>query len=310
MDVVELAEKLHGLTHAESAAQEGAGLLLRWHDIDPACVIVSAGAIRLGERHRRKTARGKSGIDNPAGGLDIGREHVAARLIDAVLGEEGRLGEIAVDRADRLHLLVVDRPEQIESVAPQVSGAPRQCILLLAAAKRPGRIVERHYLATAVVCPRDEIDDAADRVRAVDGGRAVEQNLDALDGRQRDRVQIHASAVERVIGYATPVQQYERVAPAEAAQRRSRETRLARVSQRLSRAVAAHVAADPVHEVRSGCHTGPFDFVSRDRLDGRNPFGLGARDVRSGDDHACGLFLLRGRVRRQRNTQSRAQRDR
>jgi hypothetical protein len=70
-----------------------------------------------------------------------------------------------------------------------------------------------------VVALQDEVDDAADGVRAIDGGGAVHVDLDALDGAERNGVEVDEAVLDaRRARHAATVDQNQRVARAAAAQ--------------------------------------------------------------------------------------------
>src|SRR2546430_16743880 len=50
----------------------------------------------------------------------------------------------------------------------------------------------------------DDVDDARDRIRPIDCGRAVFQDLDVIDDRHRDRVEVGAAADTRGGGLVDP----------------------------------------------------------------------------------------------------------
>ena len=64
---------------------------------------------------------------------------------------------------------------------------------------------------------RDEIDDACDRIRAVNGGRAPRDDLDPIDQELRNQIQIDGIA-DAGRSDTTPVQQYQGTTGAQAAQ--------------------------------------------------------------------------------------------
>jgi hypothetical protein len=55
------------------------------------------------------------------------------------------------------------------------------------------------HLEALVVALQDEVDHAADRVGTVDRRGAVAQDLDPVDGVERNRVQVDRGALERVV---------------------------------------------------------------------------------------------------------------
>jgi hypothetical protein len=68
---------------------------------------------------------------------------------------------------------------------------------------------------------RDDVDDARDRVRAVDRRRAILEDLDAVDHGERDRVEVGRrgdTAGRRAVDPAHAVDQHEHALGAEVAQ--------------------------------------------------------------------------------------------
>ena len=77
----------------------------------------------------------------------------------------------------------------------------------------PKRIVDRRAFEIVL---QDEVDDAADRVRAVHGRRAARDRLDALDRGRRNRV--HVDDHRALTGMPAAVDQHQVAVRAEAAQ--------------------------------------------------------------------------------------------
>ena len=71
-------------------------------------------------------------------------------------------------------------------------------------------------LAAAVVAPQHDVDDAASRARAVDGGAGGWEHLDAFDGGERDTVEVGLAADDPhsgvvAVGSAAAVDEDKRV---------------------------------------------------------------------------------------------------
>ncbi len=170
---------------------------------------------------------------------------------------------------------------------------------------RPGRTTALRrpavqcQLARLEVAPRDEVDDAGDGVAPVQGRCAVLEDLDALDGGQRNRVQVDARSVERIVGQASSVQQHQGSHRPEPPQRCGRLARRAVVSdaQRLRRAIG--VGGQLADELLRGLHAAVVDLLAPDDLDRQGRLGVDAADARPDDlDLLC---LVIGHVLRVRD---------
>src|SRR5205085_6167741 len=98
----------------------------------------------------------------------------------------------------------------IEAVPVQVAIAGQRRNAVDIAAALLGDVVERLHADAAEIGAGDEVDHAADRVRAVNGRGAVLQDLDPLDRGERDLVDVDGRALEAMRGDAAAVQQHER----------------------------------------------------------------------------------------------------
>jgi hypothetical protein len=117
-----------------------------------------------------------------------------------------------------------------------------------------------------VIGPKDEIDDARDRIGAIKRGRAIPKYLDAFNRRQWNRVEINGDARECIRCEAATVHEHERRVRSDATQRNGRITGI----------------RQPVAVVRVGCATGIERRVEEQLACGREsrPFDLVARDDR------------------------------
>ena len=224
-------------------------------------------------------------------------------------GEAGRRGlgagrELgALRRRERVLVLVVDETEDVELVFGQVALAEATADFVGLAARilRAGELGGE--FDAFVVLAGDEVDHAADRIRAVQGRGTVAQHFDAFDCSQRDRVQVGRRAVARsadgLIGDPAAVQQDQRLVGTESAQVGERRTAgnpthgRAGAGQRL-------IAGDGVHDVfDSGVallpqlfHPDDGDWQSRLGID---PLDRGAGDLNAFQAGSSGLRSGAGR---------------
>src|SRR5205814_5147613 len=87
-----------------------------------------------------------------------------------------KLREIPVPAVQRILLSVVEGHRRVEAVPGQVAPAEQGIGAPTAAAGVLGEVGVSGGLSPLVVLAQDEVDDAADRIAAVDGGRAVLQH--------------------------------------------------------------------------------------------------------------------------------------
>jgi hypothetical protein len=232
----------------------------------------------------------------------IGR---AARIHrEAAIGLEG-IDEVAVAALQRLVLAISERAHDVEAVAVQVAEAAGAGEAVDVAAARLGLVHERLQVHAGEVLARDEVDHAAHRVRAVDRRGAVLQHLDALDGGERDLVQVDGAAVQAMRGDAPAVQQHEgRIRSLAAQVGRARAVvaaRRARDHVGVAREVveAVRVGGELHHQLLGRLDARALDVLARDDLDGQRALGLDALDVAARDlDALAGLRDLRERRRR------------
>ncbi len=127
--------------------------------------------------------------------------------------------EIALDAEDH-------RPFQmLEGVgdAPGVAGEAANPFQVIGVAATLGRFAgfQRHRVAVEILA-QDNVDDAGDCVRAVNGRGAAAQYFDALDGGRRDGAEVHRIALavvgQRVVGDTAAVDQHQSAARAQRAQ--------------------------------------------------------------------------------------------
>src|SRR5439155_17445184 len=104
-------------------------------------------------------------------------------------------------------LPVIEAHRRVVAIVGEVTETDQAIGAPTAAAGMLGDVGVAGGLSPLVVLAQDEIDDAADRIAAVDGGRAVLQDLDALDGRDGDVIDVDRGAVGEgpARGYALAV---------------------------------------------------------------------------------------------------------
>jgi hypothetical protein len=144
------------------------------------------------------------------------------------------------------------------------------------------------------------VDDAGDRVGAVDGGGAVAQHFDAPYAGGGDRVCVDGGDGHQVLDldrgvqhHAPAIEQHQRVAGADAAQVYGRSV-AARVIDAAGEArfVERHITSlrDGAEEFVAACWRDGVDIVLAEHRDGQNICHLGAADLRADDDDVR-LFL-------------------
>jgi hypothetical protein len=139
-----------------------------------------------------------------------------------------------------------------------------------------GRVL-RVSLGPLEILSQDKVDDAGDRIAAVDRGGAVFQNLDALDRGQGNGVEVAAKGREGVVGDAATVEQNERRLIAQPAQRCTGESGFPAVvlgqPLRLAERAVAHRRRNGVDELGSRLDVRSLisrsDDLYRQRLRGR-----------------------------------------
>ena len=225
----------------------------------------------------------------------LGREGRAAAVLAA--GAERR-GECRLGAVRGVHRAFVDVGDAGQDAVPAHVPAPPERIeprrraiafaQIAAGARREAQAVER--------LAGDDVDDAADGVRAVDRRRAVVEQLDALDHRGGQRVEVHrarhpggGSAGDP----APPVHQHQRALRAEIAQRHPGGAGADAVAVLRKAGIAGHVEAGV--DRRTGNRQllqhraeirepGAVEVVPGKRGDGRKPLQrIAAPDARPHD---------------------------
>ena len=190
-----------------------------------------------------------------------------------------------VVRRDRALRLPVDGDERVVLVLREVADARGERAAELLAVALVRRAAGGGRGDAGVLLAQDDVDHARDRVGAVDRGRAVLQDLDALDGVERHLVQVDerplAVVGQPVDGEPAAVDQHERVVRAEPAQRHAGRPGAEAVDERVGdRAVV--VRGDRLHDRGDRLQPRGLDVLARDRLDRRRGLGVDALDVGAG----------------------------
>ena len=196
--------------------------VIRPHAID-AVATGATGKIQRVDAARRAHGRaagqerGRSGrIDDGAqwcvwadvGGQDGGEWRSARVNRKAAIGLE-RVDEVTLVSAQGICLRDRDTAHDVEALLVQLAVAAHHRAAEDVAAASLRDVHKALRRDADHVFFRDEVDDAADRIGAIDGGRTVFQHFDTLDREQRDLVDIHHAAVQTVRGNPAAVQQDE-----------------------------------------------------------------------------------------------------
>ncbi len=183
--------------------------------------VVEADVLELAERAGLRTRDHVTGrVDD---GVRIGDAAVRARQIEAGVAERGPAalrvllvgtdGEVALHRRQLRAVAVAGRQQHAGPVRGLAEGEAGVVVAVRAVDERVAGL----QLQPVEVATGDEVDDAADGVGAVGGGRAVLQHFDPADGRGRDQVGVHIDGAGRG-GHPAAVEQHQGAFGAEAAQ--------------------------------------------------------------------------------------------
>ena len=258
-----------------------------------------------GRARRNQPGRGQS-VALRGGHIDVGRIGAGRHQRRQQRGERTFLDELALAGLQGVKLLQVDHAEQVEAILVETAdtAAERGRALARATFLR-GRGIHAE-VGALVVAARDEVDDAADSVRAVDGGGAVLEHLDALQSSGRDVVQVDACAVAGrcEISQAPAVEQHQRARHTDAAQVCTIEAALARSAVGDRRAVGQgrRVGADGLEQFGGRRGAALVDVFAADRLHRKCRFASESLDAGARHLHALrcrfGSLLRAGRKRR------------
>ena len=275
----------------DDAAAEQAGFFGLRIQLGVAHIVIGAGvdaarAVRQVDIGRRRAARHRQvdqavrdrlSVDREAdllqmvalgrrqadiGRAGVAREQVTEALFDLQVGNEAALRGI-----ERIGALEVGHGKDIVAIAFEHALAGAEAGGALAGAAFIGRADIHVRFQPLEILARDEVDDAADRIGAVQRRGAVEQHFDAFERGGRDVVQVDAAVVagRGEVGHAPAIEQHQCGRGADAAQVGAVEAPL----------VAADVDAGAVGQaIRVGRHAAQ-EFGGRGHA---RFFDLGARD--------------------------------
>lgn len=148
----------------------------------------------------------------------------------------------------------------------------------------------------------DEVDDTGDGIRPIRRGGATGDDLDTLDERGRNRIDIHRAGAGRT-HRATSVDEHKVTARAQATQVDDRSSTVARVVRLRTR--ARHNLRQGVEVLLNRRVTALDDRILINRQDRTLGNGIALGDTRTGDDDlietGVGLLSLNGRGGRDRH---------
>ncbi len=202
------------------------------------------GVAGRGERARREVAVALQHFVVVAD-TGVGRD-VAAAVFGADAHQDVELGATAVGDvvARQAELRRIGRRAALDHVT-QLDGAVAIEVVLVLVEAVLG--VELHALEVLL---HDEVDDAADRVRAVHGRGAAGQDFDALDHRGRNLVEVGRRVGDAAVGHAATVDEHQGAGRAEAAQVDRRGTGGAVRHVRVLRGEGLRQLVDEVFDAR------------------------------------------------------------
>ena len=234
-----------------------------------------------------------------------GRERVeAVAVLEVVAGKGGGRGpqvpqvHVAVGARNGLLVLIVEESEDVARILVQVAEAEPDVAEFRLAAGFLGSVEADRERAALERLSGDEVDDAADRIGAVQRGGAVSQHLHPLDRGERDAVQIGRGAVEGVVGDAAAVEQDQRLVgadPADVGERRAGRGR----ADHLARALLLLHDRDALDDLLDRGDAFLLQVVDAEDRDRHGGLGVDPLDRRAGDLDAIEL-LLRARQGRER----------
>ncbi len=242
-----------------------------------------------------------------------------ARIRHAADARRRILRLIPVGRADAVLLEAADVHEEV----PAVGAAAERDVAGpgLAVADRVVAVVGVQRKAVGLLL-RDDVDDARDRIRAVQRRGAVGQDLDAIDDARRDRVEIDRSRDARrgrLVHPAQAVDEDQRALRTEVAQRNRRRAGADAAAVRRETEVAGRVEfrverrtrnRESLDDIADRAETRRFDVLGRDRQHRRLAFDFGLLDARTGDfDRFEFLYVFAAAILREHRHRIRARHD-
>src|SRR5439155_3234888 len=212
-----------------------------------------------------------------------------ARRRGVEVGVVGGLREVAVGGVDGPLLLVSERDEDAAAVAGGAADGVHVVGLAVALLRNAG--VAADFGAVEPLA-EDDVDDARDRVRAVDRRGAVLQHLDALDGRGRNRRQVGGGVgAGAARNHAAAVDQHQGPLRTEAAQRDVDGAVVAVVDLRVH---GVALFGQRLEELAQRDAAGRRDLIAAQHRDRRRRVEVLAADASAGDDDLFSRALLGG----------------
>ncbi len=207
------------------------------------------------------------------------------------------LANVAVVRAQLGALVVAEGQHQVPAVVLERTEALGQAEAAFARAVLGMRVADRD-VGIGPVALGDEVDDAGDGVGAVQGRGAVGQQFDAVDGRDRNRIEVEAGgeAGERLaaeLRQALAVQQDQGTGFAHVMDRNAREAEGAAADRCRFAGRALH-RRHALHQVGHRGHARSADGLGGNDRDRQRALGRDPLDRGTGDLHA--LHGLRRRL--------------
>ncbi len=210
------------------------------------------------------------------------------------------LAVLAITDLDRVGLANVQAEERVPAVGGQVAGTGGQGGLLGVAVAVTGGAVGGTQDRALEITAQDDVDHAGDGIGAIDRRGAILQHFHAFNGVERDGAQVGEDLLavigQAVGGHAAAVQQDQGRARAQAAQRDAGATAGKAVAEGL-RDRAGTVGGQGLQVFGDRGLAGSVDFLAGHHLHRGRCFGVGARNVRTGNRDAVqvgGLLLREG----------------
>ncbi|CAM0125917.1 hypothetical protein SMJ63A_80168 [Stenotrophomonas geniculata] len=255
---------------------EQRGALLRGQQVVVRCSVV---AVDIGVERRFHAVD----LDIALVIAQVGARHAGAAL--AVEERRATGGDLAIASHDLVFLHVGDTQHHRRTVGGGADGEVGRFAFAVTSAVLA--LVEVGFRAIEVLLG-DDVHHAGDRVRTVDGRCTVLQDVDALDHRGRDGVQIDAAI--QAGGPAAAVDQHQGARRTEVAQADAGRTITTVVERTVQ---GGTVGGNALQDVGDRGHALLFDIGAGQAQDRLRGFDVGALDARTGDRDAVkvGRFL-------------------